>query len=90
MTEETVAPIPIEPRYPRLLHVMRWFQHHYAVTLAVAAVIMAGVFAFDLLTSAEWIAGGFYLVPLALHRPHAAPHGRSSSPASWRSRSAPR
>ena len=65
MTEQTVAPIPIEPRYPRLLHVMRWFQHHYAATLAIAAVIMAGVCVFDLVTSALWIAGGFYVIPLA-------------------------
>ena len=27
---------------------------------------MAGVFAFDLLTPADWVAGGFYLIPLAL------------------------
>ena len=67
---------------------MRWFQHHYAATLAVAAAIMAGVFAFDLLTSAEWIAGGFYLVPLALIAVTLRRTTRSSSPASWRSGSA--
>ena len=65
MAKETVVPKLIEPRYPRLLGFMRWFQHHHVITLAAAAVVMAGVFAFDMHTSAEWIAGGFYLIPLA-------------------------
>ncbi len=65
MPEETVAQLPIEPRYPRLLHFMRWFQGHSAIVVTVSAVLMAGVFAFDLRTSAEWIAGGFYVIPLA-------------------------
>ena len=58
-------PDPIEPRYPRLLTVMRWFQRHFLITDVGAAVVMAGVFTFDMHTSAEWIAGGFYIVPLA-------------------------
>ena len=66
MPEEIVAPIPIEPRYPRLLAVMRWFQAHGLLTVMLCAGAMAGIFAFDLHTSADWIAGGFYLVPLAL------------------------
>ncbi|HEX7526619.1 MAG TPA: GAF domain-containing protein, partial [Gaiellaceae bacterium] len=66
MPEETVALISIEPRYPRLLGFMRWFQRRYVVTLVIAAAIMAFVFAFDLLTSAAWTAGSFYLIPLAL------------------------
>jgi len=66
MTEETFALTPIEPRYPRLLTVMRWFQRHGLLTITLCAAAMAGIFAFDLHTSAAWIAGGFYLVPLAL------------------------
>ena len=65
MPEEAIAPITIEPRYPRLLTVMRWFQRHFLITDVGAAVVMAGVFTFDMHTSAEWIAGGFYIVPLA-------------------------
>ena len=65
MPNETIAPIPVQPRHPRLLGFMRWFQRHYVITLVTAAVVMAGVFAFDVHTSAEWIAGGFYLIPLA-------------------------
>jgi serine phosphatase RsbU (regulator of sigma subunit)/GAF domain-containing protein len=66
MPEETATPIPIEPRHPRLLHAMHWFQRHALLTIVVSAAIMAGVFAFDLFASPQWIAGGFYLVPLAL------------------------
>ena len=65
MPNETVALNPIEPRYPRLLAFMRWFQRHHVITTVVAAAVMAGVFAFDMHTSAEWIAGGFYIIPLA-------------------------
>ncbi len=66
MPEELLTPIPIEPRYPRLLNVTRWIQRHYVVTLSLSGALMIGVFVFDLLTSSAWIAGGFYLVPLAL------------------------
>ncbi len=55
-----------EPRHPRLLQVVRWFQRHSLLTIAVAAALMAGVLAFDLLTPVDWVAGGFYLIPLAL------------------------
>ena len=66
MSQETIAPILTERRHPRLLIVTRWLQRHHVATITVAAVLMAGVFAFDLLTPADWIAGGFYFVPLAL------------------------
>jgi len=66
MPEEMIAPTPIEPRYPRLLAVMRWFQAHGPLTIVLCVAAMAGIFAFDLHTSADWIAGGFYLVPLAV------------------------
>ena len=54
-----------EQRHPRLLQVMRWFQRHFLPIIVFAAVLMAGVFVFDLLTPADWVAGGFYLIPLA-------------------------
>jgi Serine phosphatase RsbU, regulator of sigma subunit len=66
MPEELLAPIPIEPRYPRLLNVTRWLQRHYVVTLSASAALMIVVFVFDLLTSSAWTAGGFYLIPLTL------------------------
>ena len=66
MSQETYAPTMTERRHPRLLNVTRWLQRHYVVTLTVAGVLIAAVFAFDLLTPADWIAGGFYFVPLAL------------------------
>ena len=66
MSQETIAPILTERRHPRLLIVTRWLQRHHVATITVAAALMAGVFAFDLLTPADWIAGGFYFVPLAL------------------------
>ncbi len=57
---------PLDLRYPRLLGVARWLQGHRRVVFAVALAMVAGVLVFDLLTPAEWIAGGFYLLPLAL------------------------
>jgi serine phosphatase RsbU (regulator of sigma subunit)/GAF domain-containing protein len=66
MPEETATPVTSEQRHPRLLQVMRWFQHHSLLTTILAAALMAGVFTFDLLTPADWVAGGFYLIPLAL------------------------
>ena len=66
MPEETATPVANEQRHPRLLQVMRWFQCHSLLTIVVAAALMAGVLAFDLLTPSDWVAGGFYLIPLAL------------------------
>jgi serine phosphatase RsbU (regulator of sigma subunit) len=66
MPEETATLVTSEQRHPRLLQVMRWFQRHSLLTIAVAAALMAGVLAFDLITPADWVAGGFYLIPLAL------------------------
>ena len=82
MLDETITPVTIEPRYPRLLSVMRWFQRHALLTIAIAASLMGGVLVLDLLTSAEWTVGGFYLVPLALIA-LTCDAARSSSPASW-------
>ncbi len=65
MSDHTPSIAPIEPRYPRLLGLMRWFQRHATLTVAVAALLMAAIFFFDMHTSSDWIAGGFYLIPLA-------------------------
>ena len=66
MTEEIRLPASLEPRFPRLMSVPRWLRRHWGITLAAATAFMAAVFIFDLLTPAEWIAGGFYLVPLGM------------------------
>jgi len=66
MTDETRLPASLEPRFPRLMSVPRWLRRHWLVTLVLAALTAAGVFVFDLLTPAEWIAGGFYLVPIGM------------------------
>ena len=65
MSEDTAILVPIEPRYPRLLSLMRWFQRHRRRPLAAAAALMAAVLSFDLPPRPSWIAGGFYLIPLA-------------------------
>jgi len=53
-------------RLPRIIGQRWWVQAHPAFVGALCTFMIAAVLVFDLLTPAEWIVAGFYLVPIAL------------------------